>query len=240
MFRPLHTTAAITACLLLAGCTGGSGTGSGARVADAVPDRRTAGPACRRRRWSRGLDVCSLASPAEVRRAGGQEGDPSSRTLTSLPGYRGVADECGFGVSFDSASLRVAVGLAPATRADVRRAGGRPVTGPWAVARSRVDPDSEQVTFLRGTTLVRLRVPRVTDAPSRLAPLTKAARDAGHPGAVRAAGERRADHRALHRGRPGPGGRGARGAGRGVAEPGLPERVGRPARGPPAPPGPGP
>ena len=174
MSRPLHTTAAITACLLLAGCTGGSGTGSGAPSRTPSPTGK-AGSSVSAAPLLSGLDVCSLASPAEVQRAGGQEGDPSLRTLTSLPGYRGVADECGFGVSFDSASLRVAVGLAPATRADVRRAGGRPVRGPWAVARARVDADTEQVTFLRGTTLVRLRVPRVTGAPSRLAPLTKAA-----------------------------------------------------------------
>lgn len=175
MSRPLHTTAAITACLLLAGCTGGSGTGSGAASRPPSPTGGEGGSSVSAAPLVSGLDVCSLASPAEVRRAGGQEGDPSLRTLTSLPGYRGVADECGFGVSFDSASLRVAVGLAPASRADVRRAGGRPVTGPWAAARARVDADTEQVTFLRGTTLVRLRVPRVAGAPSRLAPLTKAA-----------------------------------------------------------------
>ncbi len=174
MSRHLRTTAVAAACLLLAGCTGGSGSGSGGASRTPSPTG-DGGSSVSASPLVSGLDVCALASPAEVRRAGGQEGDPTSRRLTSLPGYRGLVDECGFGVSFDSASLRVAVGLAPAARADVRRAGGRSVTGPWVAARARTTEDAEQVTFLRGTTLVRLRVPRVAGAPSRLAPLTRAA-----------------------------------------------------------------
>ena len=82
------------------------------------------------------LDVCSLATPAQVRRAAGQAGEPTSRQLTTIHGYGGLVDQCGFGVSFDSYTFVVSVGLAPATRADLARLPGEPVDGVGDAARA--------------------------------------------------------------------------------------------------------
>jgi hypothetical protein len=82
---------------------------------------------------------------------------------------------CGFGPSFVSSSFSVAVGLAPATRADVVRLGGR-VADVGAVGRSRQSADEATVRFLKGTTLVQLRADRTAGEPSPLPRLLRAAR----------------------------------------------------------------
>jgi hypothetical protein len=103
--------------------------------------------------------------------------DPTSRRLTSLSRYAGVVDECRFGVSFGASAVTLAVGLAPATGADLRRIGGRPRAGVGDAARTRVTPTDESVTFLRGATLVELRTPVSTEAPSRIGSLVEVARE---------------------------------------------------------------
>ncbi len=180
MARLLRSTVAAAVCgLLLAGCSAGAESSpsdprSGGRAGDssgtsAGPSGASVAPLLT------GLDVCRLPTAAMVSRAGGSQGEPTSRRLTTLPGYRGVVDQCGFGVSFDSSSFVVALGLAPATAADVRRTGARPVRGPWAVARAGATAAEERVTFLKGRTLVQVRVPVVTGSGSRLAELTAVA-----------------------------------------------------------------
>jgi hypothetical protein len=169
ILRPAVLAAA--ALLLVAGCTGG-----GDPAADGDPTPSSSEAAGEVDPILRGLDVCALLPPALAERASGVPVEPSSRRLTSLPGYAGVVDECRFGVSFGSSAVTLAVGLAPATGADLRRVGGRPRAGVGGPARTRVTPTDESVTFLRGATLVELRSPVSADAPSRLARLVEVAR----------------------------------------------------------------
>lgn len=123
-----------------------------------------------------GLDVCRLPSAAMVRRAAGQDGSPVSRTLTSLRGYDGLLDECGFGSAFRSLTFAVAVGLAPAGPRVLARLPGRPVQGVGDGARAAVVDGRTTLTFLKGRTLVRVGTVVTTDGPSRLPRLTEVAR----------------------------------------------------------------
>jgi hypothetical protein len=159
--------------LLLAGCSGGS---QGAHVAD--PDGEgsgTAAPSVSTSPLLRGLDVCSLASPALVRRTVDQVGEPTSRTLTRIDGYAGLVDQCGFGVSFDSYTFVVSVGLAPARRTDLARVGGEPVDGVGDAARAADRTGVSMVTFLKGRTLVQVTAVKPSPEASRLEAVTKAA-----------------------------------------------------------------
>ena len=168
ILRPALLAAAL---LLVAGCTGG-----GDPAADGEPTASSSAAAGELDPILGGLDVCGLLPPALAERASGVPVDPTSRRLTSLPGYAGVVDECRFGVSFGSSAVTLAVGLAPATRADLRRVGGRPQPGVGSPARTRVTSTDESVTFLRGATLVELRTPVSADAPPRIGRLVQVAR----------------------------------------------------------------
>ena len=89
--------AALAACLVLAGCSGGSSDPG------AAPDPTSAGsqrsdPVDPGDPLLSGLDICSLVSEAQVRRAVGQVGEPTGRVLTTIDGYGGLVDQCGFGV----------------------------------------------------------------------------------------------------------------------------------------------
>jgi hypothetical protein len=122
-----------------------------------------------------GLDVCRLPSSAQVRSVTGIDASATTRRLAVLPGYAGPVDVCGFGPSFVSSSFGVALGLAPGTRADVVRLGGR-VVDVGAVGRSRQGADEATVRFLKGTTLVELRADRTAGEASPLPRLVRAAR----------------------------------------------------------------
>lgn len=175
MPRPLRPVVIVAGALLLAGCTGGGTAGTNApptpTTASSPELAQDVDP------FLSGLDVCRLVPPPMAMRASGQPVDPTSRTLTALPGYQGVVDECGFGVSFDSAALSLAVGLAPATAKDLRRLGGRAQADVGQAARTKVTSSEESVSFLRGTTLVQLRAPVGADGPSRIDRLVTLARD---------------------------------------------------------------
>lgn len=122
-----------------------------------------------------GLDVCRLPTAAQVGSVTGIDASATTRRLTLLPGYAGPVDACGFGPSFASSTFGVAVGLAPATRADVVRQGGRPVAV-GAVGRARLGAGEATVRFLKGRTLVALRADRVAGEASPLPRLLRAAR----------------------------------------------------------------
>jgi hypothetical protein len=122
-----------------------------------------------------GLDVCRLPTAAQVRSVTGLDAEATTRRLTPLPGYDAPVDVCGFGPSFLSSTFSVAVGLAPATPADVVRQRGR-VVDVGAVGRVRQSAAAVTLTFLKGSTLVQLRADRVAGAPSPLGALTRAAR----------------------------------------------------------------
>jgi hypothetical protein len=121
------------------------------------------------------LDVCSLATPAQVRRAAGQVGEPTSRQLTTVKGYGGLVDQCGFGVSFDSYTFRVSVGLTPATRADLDSLPGESVDGVGDAALAADLARFTTVWFLRGSTLVQVLAVKPSDEASRLEDVTAVA-----------------------------------------------------------------
>lgn len=165
MLRRTRAVPALVACLaLLAGCTGGSNDQGGA---SGQPGGHTSGtssqapgsadPGGTGDELLSGLDICSLVSEAQVHRAVGQVGEPTSRVLTTIHGYDGLVDQCGFGVSFDSYTFVLSVGLEPATRADLQRLPGRPVQGIGDAARSVDRATGSTLSFLKGRTLVQVR-----------------------------------------------------------------------------------
>ena len=165
MLRRTRAVPALVACLaLLAGCTGGSNDQGGA---SGQPGGHTSGtssqapgsadPGGTGDELLSGLDICSLVSEAQVHRAVGQVGEPTSRVLTTIDGYDGLVDQCGFGVSFDSYTFVLSVGLEPATRADLQRLPGRPVQGIGDAARSVDRATGSTLSFLKGRTLVQVR-----------------------------------------------------------------------------------
>ena len=115
-----------------------------------------------------GLDVCSLVSPAQVRRAVGQVGEPTSRLLTTVPRYGGLVDQCGFGVSFNSYTFVLSVGLRQASRADLRTQPGEPVAGVGDAARAADQGRFTTVAFLRGRTFARVLATKPSPEASRL------------------------------------------------------------------------
>ncbi len=152
--------------LLVSGCSGGS---PSAPSSDPAPHRSSPGSSTSDGALLRGLDVCSLASPDQVERVGGVPGDPTNRSLARIPGYAALVDQCGFGVSFDSHTFLVSVGLAPATRRDLARQPGTPADGIGDAARTDDTADYTEVTFLKGTTLVQLRANKKKDGTDRKA-----------------------------------------------------------------------
>jgi len=165
VLRRTRAVPALVACLaLLAGCTGGSNDQGGA---SGQPGGHTSGtssqapgsadPGGTGDELLSGLDICSLVSEAQVHRAVGQVGEPTSRVLTTIHGYDGLVDQCGFGVSFDSYTFVLSVGLEPATRADLQRLPGRPVQGIGDAARSVDRATGSTLSFLKGRTLVQVR-----------------------------------------------------------------------------------
>ena len=165
MLRRTRAVPALVACLaLLAGCTGGSNDKGGA---SGQPGGHTSGtssqapgsadPGGTGDELLSGLNICSLVSEAQVHRAVGQVGEPTSRVLTTIHGYDGLVDQCGFGVSFDSYTFVLSVGLEPATRADLQRLPGRPVQGIGDAARSVDRATGSTLSFLKGRTLVQVR-----------------------------------------------------------------------------------
>ncbi|MEO5711071.1 MAG: hypothetical protein ABIQ59_14775 [Nocardioidaceae bacterium] len=165
MPRPTRLFCAVVACaLLLSGCSGDSAS----PTPDPAPSRSSTGSAgAGGDPLLEGLDVCSLASAAQVRRASGRSGDPTNRSLTRIPAYAALVDQCGFGVSFDSSTVAVGVGLAPARRADLARQPGRPADGIGDAARVAETSGGITVAFLKGTTLVQVRADRNTDGTDR-------------------------------------------------------------------------
>ena len=148
--------AALAGWLVLAGCSGGSSDPGAA-------DDPTPGRTHRSDSVSpgdpllSGLDICSLVSEAQVHRAVGQVGEPTSRVLTTIDGYDGLVDQCGFGVSFDSYTLVLSVGLEPATRRDLQRLPGKPVRGIGDAAVAVDESRGSTVSFLKGRTLAQVR-----------------------------------------------------------------------------------
>ena len=155
----------LAACVLLvSGCDGGS---RATPSPDPAPTRSSSGSTADP--LVEGLDVCSLADPGQVRRAAGQTGEPTQRSLTRLTGYAALVDQCGFGVSFDSYTFLVSVGLAPASAADLARLPGKPVDGIGDAARADDSAGFTTVSFLRGTTLVQVRANKNSDGADRAA-----------------------------------------------------------------------
>lgn len=164
MPRRARLLCALAACVLLvSGCSGGS---PAASSPDPAP-RRASAPATAAAPLIKGLDVCSLVSPGQVRRASGQAGDPTDRSLNRIPGYAPLVDQCGFGVSFDSYTLLVSVGLAPASRTDLARQPGKPVDGIGDAARVDGSARFTTVAFLKGRTLVQVRANKNADGSDR-------------------------------------------------------------------------
>lgn len=161
--------------VLLAGCSGGGRTSAGPDTTPASPTA-TSAPSVSSRPLVQGLDVCSLASPGQVRQAVGQVGEPTSRSLTRIDGYDGLVDQCGFGVSFDSFTFLVSVGLAPATRKDLAGLGGRPLDGVGDAARAADKGRFTTVSFLKGSTLVQVQAVRTSDGASRAGQVAAVAR----------------------------------------------------------------
>ncbi len=171
MPRPDRTVlvSVVGATLLVAGCSASPSSSrqpserSETRAASSAPSSSSL--------LGRGLDVCRLPTAATLRRATGLDAEPTTHRLTRVPGYDGVVDACGFGPSFNSSTLTVAVGLAPARPADVARLSGRPVAlgGGGRVSRAA---DGATLTYLRGSTLVRL-----SGGDPALRALLRAARD---------------------------------------------------------------
>jgi hypothetical protein len=175
--RPARLLAGVLAAALLSGCSGGGEAveePSGPASGPASPTGGVGTP-----HLLGGLDVCGLPTPAMVRAATGQDVTASTRSLARIPGYDGVVDQCGFGPSFASSSLVVAVGLAPAGARVLTAlpAAGRPVPGIGDAARATQDADGAALTFVRGRTIAQLRAPRAVDGSSPLPALTRVARE---------------------------------------------------------------
>ena len=203
--RPLGLLVVAVLALLLSGCSSaGSDTPAGADPAPSAAASSAGDPTVSAGPLLKALDVCSLATPAQVRRAAGQTGEPTSRQLTTIPGYAGLVDQCGFGVSFDSYTFVVSVGLAPATRADLARLPGEPVDGIGDAARAADQAGFTTVSFLRADPGAGA-ADKPSDEASRPAGRDRRGRGRRPPGADRPAGDRRPDRGRL---RPvGPGGR---------------------------------
>jgi hypothetical protein len=127
------------------------------------------------------FDVCSLVKPTQVRATTGQIGEPSSRVLSRVPGYTGITDQCGFGVSFDSYTLTVDVGMAPSTTKAVTRLPLKPVKGVdvKGIGDAALATDNgsfSAVYFVKGHTFVRLQAFRGQSGESRAARVAALAR----------------------------------------------------------------
>jgi hypothetical protein len=167
--------------LLLAGCDSSGGTTTSdpsAAGSSASPEQD---PTVQENPLVEGFDVCSLVTPTQVRGATGQIGEPSSRTLSRVPGYTGITDQCGFGVSFDSYTLTVDVGMAPSTVKAVTRLPLKPAKGVDVKgigdAALATDTDSfSAVYFVKGHTFVRMQAFRGQSGGSRAAQVAALAR----------------------------------------------------------------
>lgn len=170
VLRRSRAVPALVACLaLLAGCSGGSSdpSASSDRSSSASQPSGPSGSAGTSDPLLSGLDICSLVSEAQVHRAVGQVGEPTSRVLTTIEGYDGLVDQCGFGVSFDSYTFVLSVGLEPATRADLQKLPGRPAQGIGDAARAVDRATGSTLSFLKGQTLAQVRTVHQGDGPSR-------------------------------------------------------------------------
>ncbi len=172
---------AVLAVLTLAGCTGADPSGDpGADPSSSAP--RPAGqPTIGSTDLLRALDVCSLVTSEQVAAASGQPGEPTSRLLGTVEGYPGLTDQCGFGVSFDSFTVTVDVGLEPAgpgviARLPVRPVRGVDVAGIGRLARAGQDATSSSVSFVKGRTFVRVQAVRPAEGGSRLRQVAAVAR----------------------------------------------------------------
>jgi hypothetical protein len=163
--RPARLLCGLAASLLLVtGCSGGS---ASTGPSGSTPRKTASVPAASSDPLLQGLDVCKLATPAQVRRAAGQVGEPTNRSLTRIAGYAALVDQCGFGVSFDSYTLLVSVGLAPATKADLARLPGRAVDGIGDAARTDESGRFTTVSFLKGASLVQVQADKNSDGTDR-------------------------------------------------------------------------
>jgi hypothetical protein len=167
--------------LLLAGCDSSGRT----TTSDPSPAGSTAtpqqDPTVDENPLIQGLDVCSLVSPTQVRGVTDQIGEPSSRTLSRVPGYTGITDQCGFGVSFDSYTLTVDVGMAPTTARAVTRLPLKPVKGVAVkgIGNAALVTDTSSfsaVYFVKGRTFVRMQAFRGQSGESRASRLAALAR----------------------------------------------------------------
>ncbi|NUR09038.1 MAG: hypothetical protein HOQ22_16610 [Nocardioidaceae bacterium] len=166
--------------VLAAGCDSGSPEADPGRSASTGTREPSAGQTVEEDPLVTGLDVCSLVRPTQVRRAAGQIGEPTYRALSRLPGYAGITDQCGFGVSFDSYTLTVDVGMLPASPQVVKRLPLKPVKGVSVAglgdAALATESDSySAVYFVKGRTFVRLQAFKRED-PSRMRDLVGVAR----------------------------------------------------------------
>jgi hypothetical protein len=161
--------ALVAGLVLLAGCEGGSTPSGSASAASSPGSSGPSGAVGTSDPLLSGLDVCSLVSAGQVRRAVGQVGEPTSRLLTTIDGYDGLVDQCGFGVSFDSYTFVLSVGLEPATRKDLERLPGRPAPGIGDAALAVDGADGSTVAFLEGHTLAQVHTVQQGDGPSRFA-----------------------------------------------------------------------
>lgn len=169
------TGALAASAVLLTGCGGGSRENAEPTPVPTSP-AATSDATVSSEPLVRGLDVCSLAAGGQVRRAVGQTGEPTSRMLARIKGYDALVDQCGFGVSFDSYTFVVSVGLAPATGKDLVGLPGEPVGGIADAARVADRSRFTTLTFLKGSTLVQLLAVRSSGAPSRVGALSAVAR----------------------------------------------------------------
>ncbi len=161
---------------LVAGCTSSS-PGSPSTSSSSSPSPSPGVPTASDLPLVQGLDVCSLATEQQVQRAAGQPGTPTSRVLTTVPGYDGLVDQCGFGVSFDSSTFVVSVGLAPVGRRDLAAVPGRATDGIGAAARLSSSAQGTTVTFVKGSTLVQLHAVQNPDGVRRSAQVAAVARE---------------------------------------------------------------
>jgi hypothetical protein len=172
---------ALAAALSLSGCdaTGAADGAADPTPSASAPSTATEGPV-REDLLVQGFDVCSVLTPPQVRRATGQVGEPSTRALSRVPGYAGITDQCGFGVSFDSYTITVDVGMQPATRRTVTRLPVKPArdvdaSGIGTVARATDSGRFSAVYFVKGRTFVRVQAFR-SDGASKLRGVVSAAR----------------------------------------------------------------
>ena len=98
---------------LVAGCTSSSpGTAVHVVLVLVVPVPARSRPR-RTCRWSRASTSARWPPSSRCSARPARPGTPTSRVLTTVPGYDGLVDQCGFGVSFDSSTFAASRSASP-------------------------------------------------------------------------------------------------------------------------------